>query len=428
MAAETQDATAKESSQSLSDQIAKAVNVTIDGEGKLKLYSFPRGDFYFGTNKFYPSLAAPFWALSTDPQLRTGPLGPGGFPTVPSPPGEGVPVQAEDANFGGNARLSRIGLLYTGEKAKWLGDADTEGCIEMDFYNTIENPLPSRETPRIRLGYVKATWGQFSVLVGLNWDIIAPLLPTINEDLCMWNAGNMGDRRPQIRLNWDDDLGNGQHFIFTVGDSSVDAVNRSDLDGNGYFDGEAAGFPGFQGRTAYRVPTPWCNQFAELGIWGHYSARRTDVGIGLSQRSYFNSYSVGGDWEIPLTERLKLRGEAWYGSDLDDYRGGIDQGINPIVGSEIRAWGGWTELLAQPFKWYQLSVGATLDHPFQRDLAGMTFDDLPRTANYTYYVGDRFPVGGGLTLGLDFEFWHTDYLYLSEGRADRFKFWAMLTF
>ena len=73
-------------------------------------------------------------------------------------------------------------------------------------------------------------------------------------------------------------------------------------------------------------------------------------------------------------------------------------------------------------------LNSYLDHPFKGDLVGMTFDDLPRTANWTYYVGNRFPVGGGLTLGLDFEFWHTDYLYLSEGKADRFKFWAMLTF
>src|SRR5208282_2770758 len=134
--ADDKDATAKDGGKSWG-----IPNVTIDGQGKLKLYGFPRGDFYFGTNKFYPSLESPFWAISNDPQLRTGPVASSGFPTIPSPSGTGVPVQAEDNNFSANARLSRIGMLYTGEKAKWLWDADIEGCIEADFYNTIDNPL-----------------------------------------------------------------------------------------------------------------------------------------------------------------------------------------------------------------------------------------------------------------------------------------------
>ena len=113
-AAEDKDAAAKDNTmswKSLSDGISKMLTVTIDGQGKLQFYGFPRGDLYYGTNKFYPSLESPFWVVSNDPRLRTGPLNVMNFPTIPSPPGEGVPVRANDPNFAGNARLSRIGLL-----------------------------------------------------------------------------------------------------------------------------------------------------------------------------------------------------------------------------------------------------------------------------------------------------------------------------
>jgi hypothetical protein len=408
------------SMKSIREEFSKMLNVNVKGKGKLQIYGFGRGDAYFGTHKFFPSLEIPFFAISEDPRIRTGPLGPTFLPTIPG----SVPIHEDDSNFTMNARLSRLGVVYTGEKAKWLCDAELEARIELDFYNTLDNVIASRAMPRIRHGYAKATWGSFSIMVGQYWDIISPLFPNINDDVLMWNAGNLGDRRPQVRLNWDKDLGGDRRCIVTVGALATDSVNRTDFGNDGFFDGEDAGVPCFQGRLAYRCPAV-CDKPAEVGVWGMWSADAMNVPIGLSGRSYFTSYCVGADWAIPLSDCVELRGEAWYGSNLDDYRGGIAQGVNTFLGDEIKSRGGWTELVFKPFEWYQPAIGITLDDPVNRDVRGTA---LPRVYNWAYYVGNRFPVGGGMTFGLDFEFWHTGYLGLEEGTAERIKFWAMMTF
>jgi hypothetical protein len=110
---------------------------------------------------------------------------------------------------------------------------------------------------------------------------------------------------------------------------------------------------------------------------------------------------------------------------LDDYRGGINQGVNTFLGEEIKAWGGWAEFIVKPVEWYQLAVGGTLDNPRNGDVRGTA---LPRTYNWTYYFGNRFPVGGGLTFAVDFEFWRTGYLGAEEGVAERIEFWMMQVF
>ncbi|MCI0642951.1 MAG: hypothetical protein L0Y72_19115 [Gemmataceae bacterium] len=409
-------------SPTLRDEIAKMLTVNVKGKGKLQIYGFGRGDAYWGTSKFSPSLETPFFALSEDARFKTGPLNANFLATVPGT----VPLHEDDSTFTMNARLSRLGVVYTGEKAKWLCDAELEARVEMDFYNTLDNVIASRAMPRIRLGYAKATWGGFSVMLGQNWDIISPLYPTINDDVLMWNAGNLGDRRPQLRLNWDLDLGHDRHFIMTVGALATDSVGRTDFGNDGFFDGEDTGVPGFQGRMAIKNPSHLAHKGSnEIGVWGLWSADATNVPIGLSKRSHFTSYVVGADWQFPLCDWLELRGEAWYGRNLDDYRGGIAQGVNTFLGQEIRSSGGWSEFLIKPFEWYQLALGATIDDPVNRDVRGTA---LPRVYNITYYAGNRFPVGGGLTLGLDFEFWRTGYLGLEEGTAERIKFWMMLSF
>jgi hypothetical protein len=303
---------------SFREEVSKMLKVNVQGAGKLQLYGFARGDMYYGAHSFSPSLEIPFFAISNDPKFKTGPVGATFFTTVPG----AVPISTtNDNNFTMNARLSRIGLLYTGEKAKWLCDAELEGRIEMDFYNTTDNPIASRAMPRIRQGYAKATWGSFSILLGQTQEIISPLYPMINDDVLMWNAGNLGDRRPQLRLNWDVDVGYDRRFIFTIGATATNTVNRNDLDGDGFFDGERSSLPGVQARMAWKQPSLACDRPLEIGVWGLYSSDVTNLPIGTSKRNNFSSYVFGADWQIPLTQKLELRGEGWYGQNLDDYRG-----------------------------------------------------------------------------------------------------------
>ena len=96
-------------------------------------------------------------------------------------------------------RLTRFGMDLRGPELDALGGALLTGKLETDFEN---GGSESRQIIRVRQAYFQLQWGKsFSILGGQAWDVFSPLLPTPNNDTLMWNAGNLGDRRPQFRAN-----------------------------------------------------------------------------------------------------------------------------------------------------------------------------------------------------------------------------------
>jgi hypothetical protein len=158
-------------------------------------------------------------------------------------------------------------------------------------------------------------------------------------------------------------------------------------------------------------------------VWGFASFESVEVPIGGNDD--FSSRGLGIDWSLPLLSTITWRGEAWYGRNLSDWRGGIGQGINTVTGEEIESHGGWTELQFQMKPWWKLALGTTIDNPVDNDLIGSR---TTRTRNQTWYVGNRFPLGGGLNIAFNVEFWKTEYLTLDEGDAVRFKMWLIQRF
>lgn len=154
----------------------------IMGKGStFQLYGFIRTDAQWNDSRF------------NDPQIP-------GFvrsedPTAPS--SIGAPKNEEE--FALHARLTRLGLDFTGPVIPRLGDARLTGNIEIDFYNSGLSGSDSRSAIRMRKAYVQLGWDELTVLAGQTWDLISPLFPAVNADLVMWGAGNLGDRRPQIR-------------------------------------------------------------------------------------------------------------------------------------------------------------------------------------------------------------------------------------
>src|SRR6185436_12013534 len=90
---------------------------------------------------------------------------------------------------------------------------------------------------------------------------------------------------------------------------------------------------------------------------------RTEVPIGASGRTRFYTGSIGGDLKVKILDELTFAGEIWYGKNLSDVRGGIDQGVNTGRGMEIAARGGWAELIAQLADPYSAAVGVGVDDP-----------------------------------------------------------------
>src|SRR5262249_50309973 len=111
-----------------------------------------------------------------------------------------VRAQPNQSDFAMYPKLTRLGLDFYGPSIAALGDVQTSGKLETDFYNTATTE--SREALRIRVAYLQLHWPSFNFYAGQMWDLISPLNPAVNPDTCLWNAGNLGDRRPQARGEW----------------------------------------------------------------------------------------------------------------------------------------------------------------------------------------------------------------------------------
>ena len=103
---------------------------------------------------------------------------------------------------------------YTGPSINQLAGARLSGKVEVDFQN---GGLESRQVIRIRHGFLKLDWKDVSVLAGQTWDTVSPLFPTVNNDTLQWNAGNVGDRRPQLRLAYESALSEKAKLSLTGG-------------------------------------------------------------------------------------------------------------------------------------------------------------------------------------------------------------------
>jgi hypothetical protein len=315
-------------------------------------------------------------------------------------------------------RLTRFGIDYSGPRVDALGDSKMSGKFEVDFEN---GGSESRQIIRIRHGYLKMDWdNQVSLLAGQTWDVVSPLFPTVNNDTLMWNAGNVGDRRPQFRLAWEPKAGQGR-WSFAGAAGLMGAVDAQDLDNNSYRDGEESGLPNVQARIGYAHPSWVKDQRASIGASGFYGW--LDTSRAIAGRSAFRSQLANLDYTLPLTSRLSLRAEGWWGRNLSDTRGGIGHGINLTNGREIRARGGWSEVGFKLSRYLSFHPGYTIDDPVDADIP-----EGGRTRNRAFYFGSRITPGGNFLFGVDYFRWYTEYKGYLAGIDNRVNIFLQYNF
>lgn len=159
----------------------------------------------------------------------------------------------QDSSFALHPRLTRFGLDFQGLKLERLWDGAVSGKLETDFHN---GGSESRQIIRIRHAFLKLAWGDLHLLAGQAWDILSPLWPAPNHDTLMWNAGNLGDRRPQLRLGYEPRLGPGR-LSLVAGAALSGAIDAKDLDQDGLRDGEDSGRPNLPARARSRNQAFW---------------------------------------------------------------------------------------------------------------------------------------------------------------------------
>ncbi len=317
-------------------------------------------------------------------------------------------------------RLTRLGFNWASGQSLF-GLLKPTAKFEIDWQNAQRLTPESRPIPRIRHAYFELLGRDWNLLVGQTWDLISPLFPSPNDDTLMWNAGNLGDRRPQIRFTY---APSGEPWQWALALGLTGAVDAKDLDGNGVFDGEDSGLPTLQTRFAYRIDE------GTLGIWSHIAWEQTTTPVGGSTR--FVGYSLGLDWSWDLGKGWSLRGEGWIGRNLSDVRGGIGQGV--LNGREVQSRGGWLELGKQIAPDMRVSVGFTFDDPKDRDVpptpvppAANAFA-FGRILNSAYYIHYRLRLKPALELGANYLYWRTRWRGQPSGTDHRFNFFVQQNF
>lgn len=366
------------------------------GEGnRIKLSGFLRLDMLFDSQR--PNNAQTILFV-TSPDPRAGNTSNGDFTMHP--------------------RLTRFGIDYTAPTISKLGDAKLSGKLEVDFQN---GGSESRQVVRVRHGFLKLDWKKVSLLAGQTWDTVSPLFPTVNNDTLQWNAGNVGDRRPQLRVTYQPNVGEKGKLSLTGGVGLTGAVDALDLDANGVRDGEESARPDVQGRVGFSYPSAAKGQRASLGVSGFYGFLKTARAV--AGRTSFRSQLVNVDFTLPLHDRLALRGEGWWGRNMSDVRGGAGQGVNAATGREIRGRGGWAEVNVKFSRYFALSPGFSTDDPVDADvpLNG-------RTRNRAFFVANRITPNNNFLIGADYLRWKTNYRGLLGGVNNRVNIFFQYNF
>ena len=98
------------------------------------------------------------------------------------------------ADFNMTARQTRLGFRASSEAA----GAQLTGRWEADFY---AGAAENKNGLQVRHAYVDMVWPSgWEVLAGQTSDVISPLNPTTLNYTVAWWAGNIGYRRPQLRV------------------------------------------------------------------------------------------------------------------------------------------------------------------------------------------------------------------------------------
>jgi hypothetical protein len=316
-------------------------------------------------------------------------------------------------------RVTRFGLnvgsIDLSDKVKMSGK------IEIDFQ---AGGTESRAGLRMRHAYFELKYGDLTFLGGQTWQLISPMYPEVHTDGVLWNAGNLGDRAPQVRLTYAPKVGKGS-VIAEAALGATGAVDAQDLDKNLLLDGASSAVPNVQGHLRLEQ-TLYADRPLKIGVWGHYAQEQTDKPF--AGETKWDSWSAGCELSLPLSKRIAIEGEAWTGSNLSDVRGGIGQGVNVITGKEIESKGGWVQLSTKPSDKTQLYLGCSADDPKDADVPTYAeIDDAGleaavytgRTLNWVAYVSSRYRPWQPFQIGLEYYHWVTEYSGLDLGTDNR---------
>lgn len=328
---------------------------------------------------------------------------------------ENESVNENDNQFNMTARQSRLG--FWAERAVQDG-IKVRGRAEIDFYAGASENKPE---PMMRHAYGEIIWvdEDFSIVAGQTSDIISPLNPTTVTYAPAWWAGNIGYRRPQIRLTKGIKMGDDSKLVIQG------AVART-IGRDAMFDpgdtGEDAGVPSIQGRIAYTFKMN--GRAGQFGVSGHWGREEYDLDAMNEVTEELDTWSMNVEAKLPLGDKFLVLGEYYTGKNMNAYLGGIGQGVNLGTLEVVESTGGWGAVSVGPFDKMSFNFGASMDNPEDEDLwVGA------RCKNTAFWGNAFYQLVDGMKFGAEISHWQTAYVGVEDDAdAMRFQFTAIYSF
>lgn len=255
------------------------------------------------------------------------------------------------------------------------------GKLEVDFYGT--GSSENKAGIMLRKAYADIKFKKFNVRAGQDSDLISPLVPATHNYSVAWWAGNIGYRRPMLKLYHNNDA-----FDWSV------ALARNiggDINGDGLDDGSVGILPEIQGRIALNL-----RKRVMIGISGHYGIEDT-----LGTDGKYTSWSGNLDVSVDISPMVVFQGEAFIGSNLASKLGCIG---NASTVDGIRTTGGWANLRIKIGTQTITTFGISFENPDDNNLL-----DNARTKNFMGFANFYHELVPGFKVGIEIAYWDTEY-------------------
>lgn len=258
--------------------------------------------------------------------------------------------------------------------------------LEMDFFSTANLSVASM-SPRIRRAYAAIGQEKWRLLFGQEWDLFSPLnTATLNLGGNLWQQGNLGFRRPQIRFTYNFDAGE---------KSTIEAAGSINLPGNSMAfndTGNTTGIPMFQGRVGFLHPLKAGKLKAYLS--GLY-ARHNNAAAGGAK---VNNWGMAASFEVPIHKLFIPSLEFHYGYSM---------GSLLSIASDTtrqRTISGWGQIKTLWVDWFETNVGYGVDMLKSSEVAAGAVK-----RNQMGFASFRFKPASSFIIGLEYNFMRTNY-------------------
>jgi len=232
---------------------------------------------------------------------------------------------------------------------------------------------------------IRQSWGSvnfkdigLTLLFGQTDDVITPLDPPSVNPSSLNGAGNLGNRRPQIRVT--EVVGPVELAVALTHDRLIDSDVEKAVPPSS---------PALQGRLGVKLPATWAGEKANLaagvgGLYGKNEAANVDD-KDRAPRSP-KTYSINADLSAPLIDILTLTGEFFMGQNLSRYGdGSLGQKLLAPARTGVKSVGWWGALAAKLPASFSVATGAGAESLDKDDrLAGKIESNMFIFGNVAY--------------------------------------------